>query len=66
MTVILILIALWALGAIAQWQGWVADTRDGTQWLPADDAQANQARNRRIARINSALQVIQAKLTTRN
>jgi len=40
MTVILILIALWALGAIAQWQGWVADTRDGTQWLPADDAQA--------------------------
>jgi hypothetical protein len=33
---------------------------------PADDAQANQARNRRIARISSALQVIQAKLTTRH
>lgn len=33
---------------------------------PADDALANQARNRRIARINSALQVIQAKLTTRH
>jgi hypothetical protein len=33
---------------------------------PGDDAQANQARNRRIARINSALQVIHSKLTARN
>jgi hypothetical protein len=33
---------------------------------PQDDAQANQARNRRIARINSAIQVVSAKLTVRS
>ena len=32
---------------------------------PQDDALANQARNRRIARISSALQVVQAQLTTK-
>ena len=32
---------------------------------PQDDALANQARNRRIARISSALQVVQAKLTNK-
>ena len=32
---------------------------------PQDDALAQQARNRRIARISSALQVIHAKLTTK-
>jgi hypothetical protein len=30
-----------------------------------DDAQANQARNRKIGRLSSALQVVTAKLTTR-
>jgi len=33
---------------------------------PQDDALAQQSRNRRIARISSALQVIQAKITTRH
>jgi hypothetical protein len=32
---------------------------------PQDDAQAQAARNRKIARLSSAMQVIQAKLTTR-
>jgi hypothetical protein len=32
---------------------------------PPDDALASQARNRRIARISSALQVIQGKLSMR-
>jgi len=32
---------------------------------PADDAQANQARNRKIARLSSAMQVVSSKLTTR-
>lgn len=32
---------------------------------PADDAQANQARNRRIARLNSAVQVVQNRMTAR-
>lgn len=31
----------------------------------ADDAQANQARNRKIGRLSSALQVVTSKLTTR-
>jgi hypothetical protein len=30
-----------------------------------DDAQANQARNRKIGRLSSALQVVTAKITTR-
>ncbi len=30
-----------------------------------DDAQASQARNRKIGRLSSALQVVSAKLTTR-
>jgi hypothetical protein len=30
-----------------------------------DDAQANQARNRKIGRLSGALQVVTAKLTTR-
>jgi hypothetical protein len=30
-----------------------------------DDAQANQARNRKIGRLSSALQVVTSKLTTR-
>ena len=35
--------------------------------VPAqDDALANQARNRKIARISSAMQVVQNKLTTRH
>jgi len=33
---------------------------------PQDDAQANQARNRKIGRLNSALQVVSAKLMTRS
>lgn len=33
---------------------------------PADDALANQARNRRIARLASAMQVVSHKLTARN
>jgi hypothetical protein len=33
---------------------------------PQDDAPANQARNRKIARIGSALQVVLNKLTTRS
>jgi hypothetical protein len=33
---------------------------------PQDDALANQARNRKIARLSSAIQVIQHKMTTRN
>jgi hypothetical protein len=33
---------------------------------PADDALANQARNRRIARLTSAMQVVSHKLTARN
>ncbi len=37
-TILLILFVLWAFAAIAEWQGWVADTRDGTVWLPADEA----------------------------
>ena len=32
---------------------------------PGDDAQANQVRNRKIARLNSALQVVSSKLMTR-
>lgn len=32
---------------------------------PQDDALANQARNRRIARISSAMQVVQNKMTAR-
>lgn len=32
---------------------------------PQDDALANQARNRRIARISSALQIVSNKMTTR-
>lgn len=32
---------------------------------PQDDAQANQSRNRRIARISSALQVVTNKMMTR-
>ncbi len=39
------------------------ETRSETP--PQDDALAQQARNRRIARISSAVQVIQAKLTTK-
>jgi hypothetical protein len=33
---------------------------------PADDALANQARNRRIARLASAMQIVSHKLTARN
>jgi hypothetical protein len=33
---------------------------------PADDALANQARNRRIARLHAAMQVVSHKLTARN
>jgi hypothetical protein len=33
---------------------------------PQDDAPANQVRNRKIARLNSALQVVSAKLMTRS
>jgi hypothetical protein len=33
---------------------------------PQDDAQANQLRNRKIGRLNSALQVVSAKLMTRS
>ena len=33
---------------------------------PQDDALANQARNRKIARLSSAMQVIQGKLTSRH
>jgi len=32
---------------------------------PQDDAMAQQARNRKIARLNGALQVVQNKLTSR-
>lgn len=32
---------------------------------PADDAQANASRNRRISRLSSCLQVVGAMLTTR-
>jgi hypothetical protein len=32
---------------------------------PQDDAQANQVRNRKIGRLSSALQVVNASLTTR-
>ena len=32
---------------------------------PQDDAQAQQARNRRIARLNSAMQVLQNQISTR-
>jgi hypothetical protein len=42
-------------------------TRDARAIVPPpDDAQANQARNRRIARLSSAVQVISHKLTARN
>jgi hypothetical protein len=33
---------------------------------PQDDALANQARNRKIARLSSAIQVIHHKITSRN
>jgi len=33
---------------------------------PADDALAQQSRNRKIARLSGAIQVIQAKMTARN
>jgi hypothetical protein len=33
---------------------------------PQDDAQAQQARNRKIARLSSAMQVVQARLTAKN
>jgi hypothetical protein len=33
---------------------------------PQDDAQANQVRNRKIARISGALQVVSAKMTERH
>ena len=33
---------------------------------PPDDAQANAARNRKIVRLSSAVQVVQAKATARN
>ncbi len=33
---------------------------------PQDDAPANQARNRKIARLTSAIQVIHHKMTARN
>jgi len=33
---------------------------------PPDDALANQARNRKIARLNSAMQIVTHKLTARN
>jgi hypothetical protein len=40
--------------------------RDTRAEVPAqDDAQASQARNRRISRISSALQVVQNQMTTR-
>jgi hypothetical protein len=40
--------------------------RDARAVVPAqDDAQANQARNRKIGRINSALQVLNNALATR-
>jgi hypothetical protein len=40
--------------------------RDARAVVPAqDDAQANQARNRRINRISSAIQVIQNKMSDR-
>jgi hypothetical protein len=32
---------------------------------PQDDAQANQARNRKIARLSSAVQVVQGRMTMR-
>ena len=32
---------------------------------PSDDAQANQVRNRKIARLSSAMQVVSSKLTAR-
>jgi len=32
---------------------------------PQDDAQANQVRNRKIARLSSAMQVVSTKLTAR-
>jgi hypothetical protein len=35
--------------------------------VPAqDDAQANQARNRKISRLNAAVQLVQNKMTARN
>ena len=39
------------------------DTRAITP--PADDAQANQARNRKITRLSSALQVVSAKMMSK-
>ena len=33
---------------------------------PADDALANQARNRRISRLASAIQIVSHKLTAKN
>ena len=39
------------------------DTRAITP--PADDAQANQAKNRRITRLNSALQVVSNKMMSK-
>jgi len=33
---------------------------------PPDDALANQARNRKIARLNSAMQIVTHRLTARN
>jgi hypothetical protein len=40
--------------------------RDVRATTPAgDDAQANQVRNRKIARLSSAMQVVSTKLTTR-
>jgi hypothetical protein len=33
---------------------------------PTDDALAQQSRNRKIARLSSAIQVVQAKMTARN
>jgi hypothetical protein len=33
---------------------------------PADDAQAQQARNRKISRLNAALQVVSHQLTRKN
>ena len=42
MTILLLLLLLGIAVAVAEWRGWVPDTRTGTDWLPRDEARHRQ------------------------
>jgi hypothetical protein len=43
MTILLILAALFVFIAVAEWRGWVADTRDGMDWVSRDEVSRRQS-----------------------